>query len=113
MHPIRLFAGRHFLSLLLTTMAWIAPAIASAEVFLVRPDGTGDVATIAEAIDAATDGDVIELADGVFTGAGNRNLDFQGKAITLRSQRRRSGRLYPRLRDRRCRPRSRDAVRRG
>ncbi|MCA9753924.1 MAG: right-handed parallel beta-helix repeat-containing protein [Gemmatimonadetes bacterium] len=51
----------------------------------VLPDGTGDFATIQAAIDAATDGDVIELGDGTFTGAGNDALDFLGKAITVRS----------------------------
>ncbi|MEZ5063467.1 MAG: hypothetical protein R3B81_01980 [bacterium] len=51
----------------------------------VLPDGTGDFATIQAAIDAATDGDVIELANGTFTGVGNRDIDFLGKAITIRS----------------------------
>jgi hypothetical protein len=52
----------------------------------VTPNGTGDYATIQEAIDHASDGDVIELTDGVFTGAGNYDLDFGGRAITIRSQ---------------------------
>ncbi len=41
--------------------------------------------TIQAAIDAAVDGDVVEIADGSYTGKGNRNLDFTGKSITLRS----------------------------
>ena len=41
--------------------------------------------TIAPAIDAATNGDVIVLAAQTYTGAGNRDLDFDGKAITVRS----------------------------
>jgi hypothetical protein len=53
---------------------------------LVRPDGSGDVSTIQAAIDSLDDGGVIELDDGVFTGDGNRDLDFRGKAITLRSR---------------------------
>lgn len=57
-----------------------------AEVWVVAPDGSGDAATIQEAIDAADSLDVIELLDGVFTGPGNRNLDFAGAAITLRSR---------------------------
>lgn len=52
----------------------------------IKPDGTGDHATIQDAIDAAVDGDEILLADGVFKGMGNRNIDFKGKAITLRSK---------------------------
>lgn len=54
--------------------------------WLVRPDGTGDFATIQAAIDAAVAGETVVLGDGTFTGAGNRDLDFKGKAITLRSQ---------------------------
>ncbi|MFG0252459.1 MAG: hypothetical protein ACF8NJ_06250, partial [Phycisphaerales bacterium JB038] len=45
----------------------------------------GQYPTIQAAIDAAIDGDIVELADGVYTGAGNKNLDFGGRAITVRS----------------------------
>lgn len=54
--------------------------------WLVRPDGTGDFATIQEAIDAAAPAETVVLADGTFAGPGNRDLDFLGKAITVRSQ---------------------------
>lgn len=40
---------------------------------------------IQEAIDEAIDGCVIIIHDGVYKGAGNRNLDFNGKAIHVRS----------------------------
>ncbi|MCK4414807.1 MAG: C10 family peptidase [Candidatus Eisenbacteria sp.] len=53
---------------------------------LITADGMGDFPTIQAAIDDAADWDIIELADGTFTGAGNRGLDFHGKPITLRSQ---------------------------
>ena len=53
---------------------------------MVAPDGSGDFPTIQDAIDAALDGDAIELTDGVFTGAGNREIDYRGKSITVRSQ---------------------------
>ena len=53
---------------------------------LVKPDGTGDYPTIQAAIDADDSADVIEMADGTFRGDGNRDIDFDGKAITLRSQ---------------------------
>jgi parallel beta-helix repeat protein/predicted outer membrane repeat protein len=57
-----------------------------ATTYVVKPDGTGDFPTIQAAINAAVDGDVIELADGIFTGGGNRDIDYLGKAITVRSQ---------------------------
>jgi hypothetical protein len=53
---------------------------------LVQPDGTGDYPTIQAAINAAADGWTILLADGTFTGSGNRDIDFLGKAITVCSQ---------------------------
>ncbi|MHC4528674.1 MAG: BACON domain-containing protein, partial [Planctomycetota bacterium] len=42
--------------------------------------------TIQAAIDAAEDRDVVVVADGTYTGPGNRDLDFEGKAITVRSE---------------------------
>jgi hypothetical protein len=52
----------------------------------VSPDGFGDFPTIEAAIGAAGDGDVIELADGTFTGDGNRDLYLHNEVLTLRSQ---------------------------
>jgi len=43
-------------------------------------------ATIQRAIDAADHGDDIIVADGSYTGAGNRYIHFNGKAIALRSE---------------------------
>ena len=59
---------------------------ASGTTYVVRPDGTGDFPTIQAAIDAADSMDVIELTNGTFVGEGNRNIDYLGKAITVRSQ---------------------------
>jgi hypothetical protein len=65
------------------TLLWPA---ASATTYLVRPDGTGDFPTIQAAISVAADGDTMELTDGIFRGPGNRDIDYLGKAITVRSR---------------------------
>ena len=44
-----------------------------------------DQPNIQAAIAAAVDGDVVVVAPGTYTGWANRNLDFAGKAITVRS----------------------------
>ena len=49
-------------------------------------NGSGDFNNIQAAIDDANDGDIILVADGTYTGDGNRDIDFKGKAITLKSQ---------------------------
>jgi len=52
-------------------------------------DGThGPKLTIQAGIDATLTGwdYVVQVADGTYTGAGNKDLDFGGKAITLRSE---------------------------
>jgi len=41
---------------------------------------------IQTAINNSLDGDTIIVRDGAYTGASNKNLDFSGKAITLRSE---------------------------
>jgi len=74
-----------YLALALVGLAMLV-ASASARIVIVAPDGPGDLPTIQTAINATTDGDIIELKQGIFTGDGNRDLDFSGKAIKLRSQ---------------------------
>jgi len=53
---------------------------------LVNASGTGAYPTIQAAIDAIPVQDIVDLADGTYTGTGNRDLDFRGKKITVRSQ---------------------------
>ncbi len=48
------------------------------------PDGPK--AHIQPALDAAAAGDVIIVADGIYTGPLNKNLDYAGKDLTLRSE---------------------------
>lgn len=45
-----------------------------------------DYDTIQAAVDATLDGDEVVVADGIYTGTGNMNLDFGGRSITVRSQ---------------------------
>jgi hypothetical protein len=64
----------------------LQPVGLRADVFVVSPDGSGDFPTIQAAIDAASDGDDIELTDGVFVGEGNRDIVIRGRDIMIRSQ---------------------------
>ncbi len=59
---------------------------ASAGELFVEQNGGGDFGTIQAAIDAAVAGDVIIVGDGTWSGDGNRDIDFRGKAVTLRSK---------------------------
>ena len=53
---------------------------------MVAADGSGDYTTIQAALDAAVGGvDEVLVADGTYTGRGNRDLTFGGKAIVLKS----------------------------
>jgi hypothetical protein len=58
----------------------------SARIIYVDDDGPADFNNIQAAIDDSNDGDIIIVADGIYTGDGNRDIDFNGKAITVRSQ---------------------------
>ncbi len=44
-----------------------------------------DRPTIQSGINAAKDGDTVLVADGIYRGAGNVNIDFKGKQITVKS----------------------------
>ena len=55
-------------------------------VWYVKPDGTGDLPTIQEALDSAQSFDTVMCAAGIYFGDGNRDLDFGGKKIVLVSE---------------------------
>ncbi len=61
------------------------PVTAYGALIRVAADGSGDYPTIQAAIDAANPGDFIQLEDGTYTGAGNRDLDFGGKDVIVMS----------------------------
>ncbi|MBM3318491.1 MAG: hypothetical protein FJY75_11630 [Candidatus Eisenbacteria bacterium] len=67
-------------------IAALVGGAASAEVFHVAADGSGDYPTIQAAVDAASSGDVVLLEDGVYRGEGNRDIDTLGKSLTIASR---------------------------
>jgi hypothetical protein len=66
---------------------WLmAAGIAEGRVITVDDDGPADFDNIQAAINDASNGDIVEVRPGTYTGGGNRDMDFAGKAITVRSQ---------------------------
>jgi len=55
-------------------------------ILYVSPDGSGQYPTIQSAVDAALDGDEVHLSGlgGAYEGAGNWEVDLQGKAIKIK-----------------------------
>jgi hypothetical protein len=67
---------------LVTAFVWLyLPGIAAA----VERHVPSQYTTIQGAINAAVNGDTVIVAPGTYTGTGNRDIDFLGKAITVRS----------------------------
>ncbi|MFH1755225.1 MAG: right-handed parallel beta-helix repeat-containing protein [Candidatus Latescibacterota bacterium] len=75
------YAGR--LLVVLALLITCATVQGYATTWLVKPNSTGDSETIQDAINEAAAGDTIYLADGVFAGEGNKNLDPNGKNLVI------------------------------
>lgn len=59
--------------------------VCEGRIIIVDDDGGVDFDNIQAAIDDANDGDTIYVFPGIYTGAGNRDIDFGGRAITVQS----------------------------
>ena len=70
--------------IVMITMALVT--LASGKIIYVDDDGQADFNTIQAAIDDSNDGDTVLVAPGTYTGEGNRDIDFKGKAIAVKSE---------------------------
>jgi len=64
----------------------IGDACDPVNVWYVLPDGSGDAPTIQAAIDSAFNRDTVKVAAGLYTGDGNRDIDFKGKNVVVISE---------------------------
>jgi hypothetical protein len=64
-------------------MAFVSPS--AAKVIYVDANAHADFNNIQAAINDANNGDIVEIQPGTYRGIGNRDIDFLGKAITVRS----------------------------
>ncbi|NIP50741.1 MAG: hypothetical protein GWN76_03090, partial [candidate division Zixibacteria bacterium] len=79
-----LFATSVFLLVLVFFLTIVSTA--PARNITVDDDGPADFDNIQSAIDDSNDSDIIIVHPGTYTGAGNRDISFNDKAITVRSE---------------------------
>jgi len=75
---------RTYLAASLLALSLISTA--GARIITVDDDAPADFNDIQAAIIDANNGDTVEIQPGTYTGNGNRDIDFLGKAITVRSK---------------------------
>jgi MYXO-CTERM domain-containing protein len=63
-----------------STILILSAGVAQAATLIVEADGSGSYTTIQSAIDAASDGDVVDVGPGTYA----ESIDYSGKAITVR-----------------------------
>ena len=76
---------KKFLSMSISILATLC-VIAAGRTIYVDDDGPADFNNIQAAIDNANNGDTVIVADGRYAGDGNRDIDFKGKPITVKSK---------------------------
>jgi parallel beta-helix repeat protein len=62
-----------------------ASAVHAGNIIVIKADGSGDYPTIQAAVNAATNGDTIVLEPGIYQGVGNRDVNYDNRAITITS----------------------------
>jgi len=80
-----LLSIRRFLFLALI-MSALSAGSALPDTWNLLPDGTGDAPNLRAAVDSALSGDTLSLGNGLFDGFWNRNVNFQGKVLCVRSE---------------------------
>jgi predicted outer membrane repeat protein len=70
----------------LVFLLWMGCATVEGRTIYVDDDEPADFNNIKAAINDSNDGDTIIVRDGTYTGGGNRDIDFLGKPITVRSE---------------------------
>lgn len=78
-------ATRDGFALVIFLCVLAVPALGRADTWEVAANGQGEVATIQDAVNAATFGDTIVLQPGTYTGSGNWDIDLQNKTLVIRS----------------------------
>ncbi len=73
-------------SILLVLIAILLCPFAYGKTIYVDDDGQADFDNIQAGIDASVDGDIVLVAPGIYIGEGNRDIDFKGKAIIVKSE---------------------------
>ena len=71
-------------ALAVVSSLWVG--LCSGATIYIKPDGTGDVPTIAAGLAAAGVGDTLMLASGTFTGPGNQDLTIPDKNLKIVSE---------------------------